>query len=499
MSSRDPSPISRLPSDILLYIFDFGTFLLDRPYDDCFPLHVSHVCRQWRRVALGSSILWSTILIEERRAVATSGMPPTPPIPRTPRESLELCISRVITFLERSAQCPLTISFDLTWVDWEIYDKPGPFMSFANEIRQHLGRCRSLTILSQEPSTIFNLLSTFHIAMPLLEQLKVINLATTNGVTPPDLADYSDNMYPRLREVALDAVNLMWSSVHLSNLHTLNINCLPANVRPTFSQLRYILLSNAHSLCVLDLMGGIPLVQDADQHIAREPIHLPHVVSLALGCDGPSDALALIRALRTPRLTTLHLAHFGGALEVDFTDVIEMLVAGTMCPPNKIEYLCLDYVTLNPTTDLLPYFLGPFTSDYQIPNLEAIIRAPLELYSSLTSLKGLSLECLDPSFVVALNLPMPSTELPMVFPVPTLEYLSLYDEVNILANFCYLRTYYAKLAKPSPYVIPLLRELAMDTYQTGAEGAEIWRDDINLDLVAEETWMSPYLAAFKIM
>ena len=60
------SPISSLPSDVLAVVFSLlcipGTSSLDgKPIHHLARVHVSHVCHQWREMALNQSLLWSHV------------------------------------------------------------------------------------------------------------------------------------------------------------------------------------------------------------------------------------------------------------------------------------------------------------------------------------------------------------------------------------------------------------------------------------------------------
>jgi hypothetical protein len=90
----NPSPISRLPSDILGEIFIWclcanGFQSLNEPGRlSLEPLTLSHVNSRWRDVAISTSSLWSTIWVDRPR---------------------EAHVPMVALWLERSRQCPLVL------------------------------------------------------------------------------------------------------------------------------------------------------------------------------------------------------------------------------------------------------------------------------------------------------------------------------------------------------------------------------------------------------
>ncbi|KAJ7633461.1 hypothetical protein DFH06DRAFT_1222859 [Mycena polygramma] len=91
---RDPSPISRLPYDVLAEIFMWGLCangflsLNHRSRLPLEPLTLSHVSSRWRDAALSTPALWSTIWMDRPR---------------------EAHIPMVELWIERSRQCPLIL------------------------------------------------------------------------------------------------------------------------------------------------------------------------------------------------------------------------------------------------------------------------------------------------------------------------------------------------------------------------------------------------------
>jgi hypothetical protein len=60
------SPISSLPPEVFAAIFSFACLpgipsLGGKPVHNLAPIHVSHVCHQWREIALNQPLLWSHV------------------------------------------------------------------------------------------------------------------------------------------------------------------------------------------------------------------------------------------------------------------------------------------------------------------------------------------------------------------------------------------------------------------------------------------------------
>ncbi|TDL20661.1 hypothetical protein BD410DRAFT_362537 [Rickenella mellea] len=93
-----PSPITKLPHEILTQIFfhSLGT-VRKRPSADTPPLILGQICRSWRAVALSTPLLWAAIMVAVTVGVA-------------PLEDLEKTLLAVEELLTRSQDCPLKIS-----------------------------------------------------------------------------------------------------------------------------------------------------------------------------------------------------------------------------------------------------------------------------------------------------------------------------------------------------------------------------------------------------
>ncbi|TDL20667.1 hypothetical protein BD410DRAFT_790622, partial [Rickenella mellea] len=102
--SCDPSPIMKLSAEVLSQIFldsvNKTNNRLPNILRTCAPLKLRDVCRSWRKLALGTPLLWATII--------------APVIADYSREEiypdLDEYLCTIEEFLTRSEDCPLTIS-----------------------------------------------------------------------------------------------------------------------------------------------------------------------------------------------------------------------------------------------------------------------------------------------------------------------------------------------------------------------------------------------------
>ncbi|KAI0750286.1 hypothetical protein C8Q80DRAFT_681628 [Daedaleopsis nitida] len=73
-SNRHPAPIHKLPAEILAHIFTYVCTRLrasaESMPDYAMLVSITHICRLWRAVALGSATLWSHISLNHKSALA---------------------------------------------------------------------------------------------------------------------------------------------------------------------------------------------------------------------------------------------------------------------------------------------------------------------------------------------------------------------------------------------------------------------------------------------
>ncbi|KAI0345790.1 hypothetical protein BDW22DRAFT_1353385 [Trametopsis cervina] len=288
--------INELPTELLSYIFELGAVAQkeahghadddddedDRSFDSLshsssgssffdrklpFELLVSRICRQWREVATGLPVLWTTLTFEN------------------PLNNFEQ--QRV--YLERAKGAPLDISIDCTFEedeDPEEHDALNMDIGRSEsrvykEIKQvlemiapHISHWHSFEVMVSHYLLMQLVLETLASASegaPLLEVLLLyhyedgpddMNTATFQPATLK-VQDFVlfNNRAPKLAHVALWGVHLNWGkSTFLSGLHELELAYHAPDVRPSYQEFLSILKASPElvtlTLCESGPSGG---------------------------------------------------------------------------------------------------------------------------------------------------------------------------------------------------------------------------------------------------
>ncbi|KAG1721302.1 uncharacterized protein EDB91DRAFT_1064450 [Suillus paluster] len=351
-----PCYFNRLPYDVAIHIFKLaalGTRSTKeslRPFSRSsmkMPGILASVDKRWRHIALSSPSLWSNLGCTLRHM------------------NLEKEPSQLVTLIERSQQCPVTVFIDArapAGIEARHYitrsDVSGFSIAYASMIPRimelllkEIKRWRSLTIFCQRWDRLvphaFKLLSTptptgatclevlvlkeFHSFEPLdrlprrsvpRAQLVAAGMSL-DALFPQDIRARSSPL-PRLRRLALDGVPINWPSfshqMHTNvfrSLHVLELSqfygrgCCPTG--DEFSAI----LSSCPRLRKLVLMvfslSGLP--------INHKAVLLPRLEELRLGYgSGYRDvelAIRVLKQIRAPNLISLSIedcgtAHFSG-------------------------------------------------------------------------------------------------------------------------------------------------------------------------------------------
>ncbi|KAJ3501960.1 hypothetical protein NLJ89_g9104 [Agrocybe chaxingu] len=281
------SPIRRLPRDLLQEIFlaclprkRNPSMSIDEP-----PMLLTHVCRQWRHVALHTPRLWAAIHI------------PIPSVPRNhqgeplsgqySKRVADIVERRMCTaneWFERSGVCPLSISLH----EWNSHWAGDMFATVAK--RCLIPFCRrwkdiSLTACASSFRP-FQKLSAAD--TPLLESLH-LQLTTITG--PPLTADInapwkhgSILQSPRLTrfQISGQGSDIPYGLVHWGRITTLVIEGARWNMisHPDLKAIMNILRQCAALIeCTVQVGSGI---QDRNDETQKLPIILPHLEALTV-------------------------------------------------------------------------------------------------------------------------------------------------------------------------------------------------------------------------
>lgn len=252
-------PIGVLPPELLVEVFRHCQAEGSRRW-----LHVTHVCKRWREVALGSPGLWASFACFELEWTRAS--------------------------ISRSRECSLHVELNFVWYDsWTKDD----IIKLLALLFEHGNRIRSLRIAgSYHPDLTDTLLDIFPLSCPLLETLYVeyAGAAFLNTVEMPSLKQLST--YPVAP--ALDSPVLRSPLTHL----TIDAPYYATLVTPDIR----LMIRNLETLENLSLSK---LCHATPSH-AETPISLPRLCYLRLSGDGGNCAYVLKR-LVFPSSTRLHL------------------------------------------------------------------------------------------------------------------------------------------------------------------------------------------------
>ncbi|KAK7007660.1 F-box domain-containing protein [Favolaschia claudopus] len=325
LASHRGSEIDRLPNEILSPIFMLAVGQPQHwhdgsdPSSTTSPTTLSHICRRWRQVSLGTGSLWTQIVL-------------TYP---TSKEQL----TRALTWLSRSTTYPLDILLDFRDPDWDWEEETHGFSWCHMEAVLSLllptaPRWRTLELFTDTwaPMCAF-LLHTGKIGR-CLEKLEKLHLARCNEYfalkgevfKPAALGKHlpllggAEAAVPRLREVTLTGVHVEWSAGHwqpLSRLVKLELKYQAADVMPTVAQLRQILLQSPN-LEVLAIVGSgpqFPTGNEGSLIAGRESIKLARLMTFTFGFVDAHSAVQLLELFDFPALRELNIEDVSATLQ----------------------------------------------------------------------------------------------------------------------------------------------------------------------------------------
>ncbi|KAF9649387.1 hypothetical protein BDM02DRAFT_3113764 [Thelephora ganbajun] len=304
--------------------------------DDSLQVTVSHVCKHWREVALGTPALWSDIDLETGSHAAPS-------------------YRRASAYLSRSKEYPLSISIDVNECDIDdesVYSEQSDHQSPMTNVQlreivdlllPHTKRWRKFKLTAEDYFYFHVVLSRLCDAPPasLLESLELHHFEEE---LEPELHSFPypsyktpyilfDNCAPKLQHVSLYGVHIDWhNTTFLKNLHSLELAYHSHDVRPSFDDF-FTILRSSPGLRTLDLcMSGplgpphewpvflppppqsdhyhdphVPAAFAAKSHTLDEYMILPRLHELKLSYQSPEDLAAFFNRVSVPSLHTLEI------------------------------------------------------------------------------------------------------------------------------------------------------------------------------------------------
>ncbi|KAF5314485.1 hypothetical protein D9619_011762 [Psilocybe cf. subviscida] len=188
--------IARVPPEILLQIFVAVTENGEWPADSTQCIPVTHVCRQWRSIALNAPALWSNLLSDN--------------------------VAWTMAMLDRSKASPLTVSIH---------------SSDAIPVLKHLSRIRSLTIEHWSADDLQKLRVFIEENASVAPQLEVLSLSSVSN-SPWSLPSTTFQQADRLKDLFLDGIQIDWTySPFFRHLTKLRLQTILYDGQPTWREL----------------------------------------------------------------------------------------------------------------------------------------------------------------------------------------------------------------------------------------------------------------------
>ena len=238
--------IAFLPPEILAAIFVCARPTRRLRRKIAFEVTLSHVCMQWRGIALTTPALWTTIDI-----------------------SSTISLSWVPVYLQRSGDgIPLDIRVDIYTEDRFVRRRASKNTAIVQAITDlislHIGRCRSLLVFTFHEETACLILTRLrNVAAPLLERLRINAGRVSQPLADPTAAtDYTlSGGAPRLRFLETETMKCF----PLANLATLHLHSLQHAEPMEYEQLTQI-------FAALPLLSNLSI--RGSMHSSQWPVHL---------------------------------------------------------------------------------------------------------------------------------------------------------------------------------------------------------------------------------
>jgi hypothetical protein len=288
------SPISSLPPEVFATIFSFA----------CLPgipspggkrdhnlarIHVSHVCHQWREIALNQPLLWSHV------------------------DFTTLSLTGATKMLVRAKSFPLYL--EATRASrrfWESRWDRDQFSRFRTELRARIPQICHLSI-NTKPDNLCSTLEVLVSPAPTLEYLSLFSRAVSDDrnrrtwderdeVFIPD--DLFEGAAPRLSCLKLRDCDISWKSRLLKGLKYLQIFTLSERARPNLV-VWLDALNEMPQLKMLTLHSASPISLSFPFDVERT-VTLPSLTHLDISASVADCALALAH-IELPALTWLCL------------------------------------------------------------------------------------------------------------------------------------------------------------------------------------------------
>jgi hypothetical protein len=290
------SPVSSLPSDVFAAIFSIlclpGTPSLDgKPDHHLAQLSVSHVCHQWREIALNQPLLWSHVNFTTL----------------SPAGATEILV--------RAKSAPVFLEASLSGHYWSDVR----FSTFRRELQAripHLRRLRTSAGSTDLEQTLEEIVSS----APILEQLSlssrdVVSQKLGQNKTYSKRSFIPDTLFngstPRLSCLELSCCDISWKSPLFKGLKHLEILTPSTTERPELA-VWLGALDEMPQLVTLTLHEASPVAPSVPFDVERTAT-IPSLTRLDILAN-PGDCALALAHLELPALTRLCLTAISSGL-----------------------------------------------------------------------------------------------------------------------------------------------------------------------------------------
>jgi hypothetical protein len=338
-------PLSRygihsLPNELLSYIFLNAVRDYDHPSESAyFPLVLSHTCSRWRKVALSTASLYTSIKLS------------------LPDSSSQL--DYLQTWLLRSKSYPLDMLLDFRDEAWD-WDEDGHLFTHHSAehiislILPHAKRWRHIEFFTDTwaPIHAFLDLSQHIVDLPALKSLA---LSRCNAYfarkgqcfQPTELREalplFGGAQLPSLRDLSLVGVHVDWRKSSLVNLLEIEFKFHAYDVMPTLDQFAKILAASPR-VQRLSIVGWGPRLDSIAVSSPLSPgsacvISLTKLKQLCFGFVDVAYAVTLLSLFNLPSLSELELEDIGAIVDPmgpsDVAPLLDLLQRSTRAPSSS--------------------------------------------------------------------------------------------------------------------------------------------------------------------
>ncbi|TFK63512.1 hypothetical protein BDN72DRAFT_862058 [Pluteus cervinus] len=386
------SPISMIPEDVLVSIFELAT-----KQSSGMALTLAHVSPLWRTIAHAYATLWTTITVSNTFYTCLRGShhPATSEYALGPRphdiHQPDLLNLRHYLYYSKDRLLDVRVDAEMPHLlarrDEELAMNNvryhGRTTRIALLLARHTKRIRSLSVQCDSYYTFIHFFDTIksitaHEEWGSLEHLDVqwhgpIDRFTSMDpclrnrlpfgmledrlmATSADRPEYPlpgpTSGFEHLRFLTLGGTNIDWDTFAPTNLQELHLLEMNDDIKPTYEQLRWVLLRNAATLIKLSLVDVFTSF-DGGNGVDSDTFILPCVHTLKLGYALPEDLDSLIFSLVLPAMRSLMVINTGEKL-------YETSFKGEMTHHARDHY------------EATQYLLGSLARAWDLTNIECV-------------------------------------------------------------------------------------------------------------------------------